>query len=121
MRLLPLMMLIVAAPLPGQVVSYEATSFPEMGSGWTRSTFCTPERSLRDGWLHQVVGLGCVPPPDGSDQDVYTRWIPEFVGEDAWFLEYRLQVDGESSELPWGGPAELSAFSQAMDAFDEHF
>ena len=92
------------------VVSYEAASFPEE-EGWQRSTFCTPDRWIEDGRLNQhVEPAECFEPPSG-DRDSYTRSIVEFDGQPTFFIEWRCQADGESSELTWGAPAVFVAGS----------
>ncbi len=99
-----------SAPALSQVVTFEPSSFPDE-QGWTRSTFCTPERSLADGWFHQhVEPPECADPPSG-DRDSYTRLITEFDGAPSFFVEWRLRVDGEASEIIWGGPTVLVAGS----------
>ena len=105
--------LLAAAPVLADVISYEASSaFPEE-MAWDRSLFCTPVRVLQDGWfLQEVEPRDCFPPPEGGDQDNYTRLIAEFDGAETFFLQWRMQVlAGESSEFPWGGPALLVAGS----------
>ena len=108
LRMAAVVTLLAGAPALSQVVTYEASSFPEE-QGWTRSTFCTPERSLTDGVFHQhVEPPECADPPSG-DRDSYTRLIPEFDGARSFFVEWRLAVDGEASEIPWGAPTVLVA------------
>ena len=67
------------------VVSYEAASFPDE-EGWQRSTFCTPDRWIEDGRLHQhVEPAECFEPPSG-DRDSYTRSIVEFDAQPTFFI-----------------------------------
>ena len=111
-----LTLLTAAVPAPGEIVSYEASLFPE-DVGWTRSFFCTPERWLADGWFHQKVEPAeCFDPPSG-DRDTYSRSIQDFVGVVNFFVEWRVEAMGDSSEIPWGGPAIMSAHSQAFIAY----
>jgi hypothetical protein len=103
-----LVLLALGTAAVADVVSYEATSFPDE-DGWTRSTYCTPERWIQDGLLYQHVEPGeCSDPPSG-DRDSYARSIAEFDGAPDFFLQWRCQVDGESSEFTWGAPAVLVA------------
>ena len=100
-----------AVHVHAEVVSYEGSIFPDR-TGWTRDFFCTPERWTEEGWFHQAVEPGeCFDPPSG-DRDSYSRPISEFIEAPGFFVEWRLEVDGDSSEILWGGPAILSAWSQ---------
>ncbi len=107
MRFKPLIpgLLVSAAPVLAQVVTYEAnSSYPEE-EGWTRITSCTPERDLAGGRLLQTLEIGgCGIPPAGGDWDVYTRSIAEFAGAD-FFTEFRMRTDGPSSEFVFRGPS----------------
>lgn len=101
-----------AALAVAQVVSYEGTSFPE-NDGWVREEpGCSPEREIISGWLVMDMELGCFPPPSGGDQDIYTHSISEFDQNPRFFVEYLVFPDGPSSEMPWGSPAVMSAWSQ---------
>ena len=91
-------------PILAQVVSWEGTSFPE-AEGWARSTFCTPGRWIEGSWFRQALAVGeCAPPPDG-DRDSYRRSLESLNGVTTFFVEFRLQSDGDSSEIPGGAPA----------------
>lgn len=115
-RIFLLVVLLAAAPALSQVVTFEGSSFPEE-EGWQRIFFCTPDRWVADGVFHQLVQPGeCYPPPD-SDQDNYTRSIAEFIGVPSFFVEWRLQEDGEASEFLWAAPALLSAANQGGEAY----
>ncbi|MHC4063646.1 MAG: hypothetical protein ACYSUI_03990 [Planctomycetota bacterium] len=106
-----LLLLAAAGPAFADVVAFEASSFPEQ-EGWSRITYCTPERSIQDGWLHQAVEPGQCGSPPGGDRDLYARSIADFDGAPTFFVEWRIEADGDRSELPWGAPAVLSAWSQ---------
>ncbi len=102
--------LMLVGETPAQVVSYEGTSFPETES-WERSTFCTPERLLAQGWLvQQVEPLECFDPPSG-DRDSYVRSLSDFDGSGTFFVEWRVEADGPASEIPWGAPSALAVGS----------
>ena len=108
--LVSLIVFLGAVNARGNVVSWEGNSFPE-SEGWTRSTFCTPERSIDDGKLVQILVEGeCMEPPDG-DRDTYTRTIDEFNGSATFFYEYRVQTDGNRSEIPGGAPTVFVVFN----------
>ena len=100
--------LLLSGPGFAQVVSYEANSFP--GEEWERIVDCAPERWTEDGWFHQdVESLRCDPV---SDLDAYTRRIGEFEGAATFFVEWRIEADGDREEIPFGGPAVLAAWSR---------
>ncbi len=110
-RMSAIVMLTAAAPALSQVVTFEASSFPDE-QVWTRSTFCTPERAIEDGLLHQhLEPAQCAEPPSG-DRDTYVRSIAEFIGVSDFFVEWRLRADGDASEITWGGPSAVAAGSQ---------
>jgi hypothetical protein len=109
---LTLVFVVPAVLARAQVVSYEATSFPEE-EGWTRDTFCDPERWIDDGWLFQHVEPPdgpCGDPPHG-DRDSYSRSISDFDGQARFFVEWRVYADGDRSEIIGSAPALLSAWS----------
>jgi hypothetical protein len=102
-------LLIPVAPVRSEVVSYECTSFPD-SEGWTRSTDCDPERWIRDGWLVQHVeppSGPCGEPPNG-DRDSYSRSLSSFTGADDFFVEWKVETDGDSSEIIGTAPALLT-------------
>ncbi len=105
-----LVLVFTAVPALGQVVSYEATSFPDdTVPPWERETFCTPERSLVNGVLIIDVEIGECGPPPGGDSDVYQRELDEFEGELTFFIEFRLNTNGDRSEIIGQAPAAISA------------
>ena len=112
-RKYPFFAILIATPsIFAQVVTYEAaSSFPEDGNGWERSTFCGPERSLDDGcFVQHVEPEKCAKPPSG-DRDSYTRPIQEFDGVASFFLEWVVNAEGQSSEILWGAPAVVTAWT----------
>lgn len=95
----------------GDVFSYEGDTLPDQG-GWNVSQIvCKPELWVKDGWFFVHVELCDGFPPPGGQSASYTRSLEEFVGEDDFFIEWRMQTDGDRSELPWGGPSNFSASS----------
>ncbi len=102
---------VLAVPVLAEVVSYEATAFPET-QGWDRSTFCTPTRWLDGGYLFQQLDAPgeCGPGP-GGDRDTYSRSLSEFDGAETFFVEWRVQTDGENSEFVGQAPVVLSCAS----------
>ena len=100
------------------VVTFEGLAFPEIeDDSWTHLSFCTPVRWIQDGWLFQVVDFDCNPPPHG-DYDAYNRSLADFVGMEQFFIEFRMQTDGDQSEIPFGSPAGLAAGGFSVVSYD---
>ena len=109
---------LMAALGSADVLSYEATSsFPE-AQGWVHDTFCTPERWLENGWLVQHVEVSCGGPP-GGDKDRYERSLAEFAGADKFFFQWRMQTDGDRSEI--GGVSPSSFTTADLFGVSYHF
>lgn len=94
------------------VFSYEATSFPDEAGWELLQNYCDPDMWIEDGWFHQQVELCPGDPPPGGQQASYRRWLDEYIGVEAFFLEWVVETDADASELPWGGGANISAGSQ---------
>jgi hypothetical protein len=101
------------APLVfANVFSYECDSFPDQ-AGWDIiQIWCDPTQWVEDGWFFQHMELCEGYPPPGGQQGAYRRSLAEYIGTEEWFVEWVVQTDAERSELPWGGGANLSAWSQ---------
>ena len=97
----------VASRVFADVVSYECNSRPTQ-DGWTLlQAWCDPQEWADDGRLFQRVEF-CpeYDPPEGQQFD-YTRSLAAFSGSPAFFVEWRVQTDGDRSELPFTAPAAL--------------
>jgi hypothetical protein len=95
----------------GQIVVYEADSqFPEQSGEWKYNPQCEPTRYLADGVLVQDVEVACGGPP-GGDIDSYRRYIDDFVGIDPFFMEWRVETDGDQSEIVGVAPCAIVAGS----------
>ena len=96
---------------PAQVVSYEATSLPE-DDGWEIfQLFCDPTIWTEDGWLfHDVQMCEDSDPPEGQVA-AYHRSLAEFDGVDTFFVEWVVETTADRSEIPVGGGANISAWS----------
>ncbi len=103
--------LVLASSVLADVVSSEFTSFPE-NEGWDiLQIHCDPELWVEDGWFFQYVDFCPGDPPPGGQQASYRRSLGDFIGQDEFFIEWVVECDAESSEIPWGGGAALSAWS----------
>ena len=96
----------------GQIFSYEGDSFPEDGGIPILQIYCDPELWLEDGWFFQHVEMCEGDPPPGGQSAVYRRSLEDFIGVDPFFREWRMETDGQRSELPWGGPSNFSPWSR---------
>ncbi len=97
-----------AAPVLAQVFSSEFFSDP-VSEGWDLSVqYCSPETWNDQGWYHQQLDLDACPPGPGGGADVYRRSLEPLNGTTQFFAEFRLQTDGQRSEIPGGAPALLA-------------
>lgn len=112
-------LLLSTGVVPGlaQIDSWEGTSFPE-ANGWNRTPYCTPERSLENGWLRQVFQIGECGPPPGGELDSYLRGIPSFEGATDFFLEFRVLTNGDRSEITGGAPVAVAAASSGAVSYN---
>jgi len=55
-------------------------------------------------WYFQQFDLLTCPQRSGGEQDAYVRSITEFNGEPRFFLQFRVETDGDRSEIPRGAP-----------------
>ncbi len=83
-----------AAPVLGQTVSYEATSvFPE-DDGWTLLPTSFPaEQWLEDGWLVQESELVQQGQELEGEKRSYRRDLDDMAGASPWFLQWRVVAD----------------------------
>ena len=79
MRTSTAFLLLAAVPVLGQVVSYEAMSFPEQ-NGWKRSQrLHWPDRWLDSGWFVLNPGIWHPAPPRQGEDDSYGRSLADFA------------------------------------------
>ncbi|UCC31483.1 MAG: hypothetical protein JSU86_04245 [Phycisphaerales bacterium] len=106
-RLAATWLLLGAAAAPGlaDVFSSEFFSVP-VSEGWELlNQYCEPELWIDEGWYHQQLDLDACPPGPQGGHDSYVRWLTDFNGEPQFFLEFRVQTDGDRSEIPGGAPS----------------
>ena len=98
--------LVVAAtalPARAQVFSSEFLSEP-VSEGWTLVQQYGSRQTWNDhGWYHQALHVDS----RSGARDVYRRSLESFNGEATFFTEFRLQADGDRSEIPFGAPTVL--------------
>ena len=90
--------LALAAPLLGELISYDGTVFPEdAGLGWVHLEFINQaDRWLEDGWLVQApILLPC--PPSCTTQDFYRRELEDHADIDRWYLTWTMETNGPLS------------------------
>ena len=91
------------APARAQVSSTEFFSDP-VSEDWELFQQYCAETWLADSWYHQRFDPKTCPTGTNGAQDAYDRWITEFNGEPEFFLEFRVQTDGNRSDIPRGAP-----------------
>lgn len=92
-------------PLLADVFAYECDVRPTT-AGWTLlQAWCDPEEWVEAGQLFQHVEL-CEGFPSGQQFD-YQRLMADFPASGNFFVEWRMETDGSSDELPWTAPASL--------------
>ena len=99
-------LLLGTATAPGlaDVFSSEFYSDP-VSEGWELlNQYCEPELWIEQGWYHQQLDLDACPPGPQGGHDSYIRSLTDFNGEPDFFLEFRVQTDGDRSEIPGGAP-----------------
>jgi hypothetical protein len=107
-RVAILALLFAAVPARGDVFSYECNSFPGE-SGWeVINEYCDPEDWIDDGWLFEHVDNCEGHDPPGGQQFDYKRSLEDFEGSQEFFIDWRVQTNGESSEIPGVAPAALN-------------
>lgn len=109
---------LLEAPLYAEVIAYEAHVFPEE-VGWTPNAFCDPERWVGDGWLFQHVQYCEGVPPPGGQRESFARSLGPFVGQNTFFVEWRMETDGDRSEI--GGVAPASLVASGRTGVNYHF
>jgi hypothetical protein len=104
----------VLAPAPyasGDVYAYECDSLPT-SAGWELlQAYCDPQEWVEDGYLFQRVEFCEGSNPPAGQQFDYGRSLDEFLGTEQFFIEWKLETDGDRSEIPWTAPTALSAWS----------
>ncbi len=102
---------LLAASARAQVVSSEFLSDPA-SEGWPLfQQYCDPDLWIEDGVYHQSLDFDAcgAPPPPGGGEDTYLRDVSRFNGSATWFYEFRVETNGDRSEIPGGGAAGLAA------------
>ncbi|MDO8629855.1 MAG: hypothetical protein Q7R41_05130 [Phycisphaerales bacterium] len=91
----------------GQVFSSEFFSDP-VSEGWELiQQYCEPVLWIEQGWYHQRLNLDACPPGPGGGRDVYRRSLESLNGAAPFFTEFRVEADGNRSEIPGGAPTVL--------------
>ncbi len=98
-------MTVAVPPAHGQAFSSEFFLDP-VSEGWTLvQQYCEPELWVDEGWYHQRLDMDACPGNTQGGHDSYRRSLEVFNGAVQFFLEFRVQTDGDRSELPAGAPA----------------
>ncbi len=109
---LALVLVVLATSSLGQVFTYEAADVPENSQWILLQRYCSPETWIEGGRYIQHTALDCGPPPHGHDSESFTRPLTEYQGQYRFFIEWTVETSGDRSEILWGAPVILSAWSQ---------
>lgn len=92
-------------PVLAQVFDSEFVADP-VSEGWSLVLqSCEPTTWSDRGWYYQQLDLEACPNSHPSGRDVYRRSLQSYNTVKMFFLEYRLQTDGDQSEIPGGSPS----------------
>ena len=93
------------------VVTYEATVTPDQAGWEIIQLYCDPDVWIQEGWLFEDLQM-CegIEPPEGQTA-VYRRSFADFIGVDTFFVEWVVETTADRSEIPVGGGANISAWS----------
>jgi len=96
--------LAAAAATRAQVFTSEFVSDP-VSEGWDLSVeYCQPNSWNDQGWYYQQLDLEACPPGPGGGRESYVRSLQPLNGISSFFLEFRVQTNGDRSEIPGGAP-----------------
>ncbi|UCC32248.1 MAG: hypothetical protein JSU86_08185 [Phycisphaerales bacterium] len=102
-------LLLVAAAAPGLADVFSSEFFFDpVSEGWELIQQICAETRVDDGWYYQRFDHDVCPLGSATGQDAYVRSITEFNGEPQFFLEFRVQTDGDRSEIPRGAPSGIA-------------
>ena len=106
-RGLVVLVLVAAEPGLGAVGSYECDSFPTQAGWYVGQNWCATEEWVANGHFFQHVEF-CegYDPPEGQ-QSSYRHSLTDFIGAQAFFVEWRMESSGDRSELPFTAPSSL--------------
>ena len=92
----------------GEVFSYDCDSTPIEG-GWNLvQQYCNPVTWVDGGLYYQQLDMSACPGGDEGAQDTYRLPLEDFVGDPLFFLEWRLETDGDQSEIIGGAPSAMA-------------
>ncbi len=111
------LVLVTATCAYGEVVSYEADLLP-VDDGWDiQQNFCDTQEWIDGGVFFQRVETCPGTDPEEGQQSSYIRSTSQFLGSTGFFIEWRMRTSGDRSEIPFGGPATLSAGSNCASGY----
>ncbi len=102
-----LLCLVAGAHVCGQVVSYEATSYPDDENWERRDTLFTADRWLHSSWFVQYAEIVDPGPPQLAEEDYYDYSLAVYSEAKAIFVEWRMVTDGPREGIPAVAPAAL--------------
>lgn len=102
----------LAGPANAQVSSSEFYSDP-VAEGWNLFDDYCAETWVDAGWYFQRFDLLSCLQVSGGEQDAFVRSISKFDGEPRFFLQFRVETNGDRSEIPGGAPVGVAMSNNA--------
>jgi hypothetical protein len=103
--------LLLAPSVFGDVFSYEGDSFPTEAGWEVVQNYCDPEEWVADGRFWQHVDICEGDPPPGGQESSYERLLLEYVGAESFFVEWKMETDGDRSQIIYAAPATFTVWS----------
>ncbi len=100
--------LISAAIARGEVFTWECDSFPVAGGWGLLQQFCVPILWVEDGQYIQQLDMVECPGKEQGGHDSYRRTLDDFVGGPSFFLEWKVEANGDASEIVAGAPTAMA-------------
>ncbi len=112
------LLLVLGIPVVAEVVTSECDLFPTEEGWLLQDIFCDPEEWNEAGSFFQFVVLCEWAKPPTGQQSFYRRFLADFVGTERFFLEFKMETNGDRSEMTFGAPANLALGSQGPTAYN---
>ncbi len=103
----------VAESAPAQVFSSEFFLDPVSETWELIQRYCEPELWVEQGWYHQRLDMHACPGGTQGGHDSYRRSLQLFNDAAPFFLEFRVQTNGDRSEIPFGAPTVVAMGNNA--------
>lgn len=89
--------------------SWECDDLPIDADWIYLGAFCEPETWIADGRYVQRVDRDSCPDEPVGESEAFRRTLDDFIGVPTFFVEWRLETDGDRTEIVGGAPTALAA------------